>query len=252
MIKKSNNIEEIDNCSGVTKDVEKDFILTQNQIQRKRKIDSEYYQLFSIEKNQDQDLIDTTELKKLKVHCEILLESNKDTNLTIKLIESVEKLSKSLDSFKEEIKNEISNKFQELKNQINDSNTELLGCFNLMREDYKTKINNMDALLNKISDSTDCLGEIKSNKSTIPKNIIKANHINGGVKYKIYNHQQPPKIEKNPIDIIKPTIEKPIIEKSTIRSPHKKHHKNNNNNNNYNNYNNNNNDNNNNNSNINQ
>ncbi|KAM9960310.1 hypothetical protein ACTFIW_009439 [Dictyostelium discoideum] len=221
-----NNIEDIDNCSDNTKQVQIDFILTQNQIQRKRKIDSEYYQLFSIEgTNQDKDLIDATELKKLKVHFEILLESNKDAKSQTNLIESVEKLSKSLDNFKEEIKNEISNKFNELKNQIIDSNTELLGCFNLMREDYKNKINNMEALLSKISDSTDFLSEIKSNNnnnnnSNVPKNIIKANTVNGGVKYKIYNHQQPSKINENQIDdIIKP-IKKPII-----KYPSKKHPK---------------------------
>ncbi|KAM9961376.1 hypothetical protein ACTFIR_004216 [Dictyostelium discoideum] len=215
-----NNIEDIDNCSDNTKQVQKDFILTQNQIQRKRKIDSEYYRLFQIEgTNQDQDLIDSTELKKLKVHLEILLESNKDVKSQTNLIESVEKLSKSLDNFKEEIKNEISNKFNELKNQIIDSNTELLGCFNLMREDYKNKINNMEALFSKISDSTDSLSEIKSNNSNIPKNIIKANTVNGGVKYKIYNHQQPSKINENQIDDIKP-IKKPII-----KSPSKKHPK---------------------------
>ncbi|EAL72720.1 hypothetical protein DDB_G0270740 [Dictyostelium discoideum AX4] len=80
--KMKNNIEDIDNCSDNTKD----FILTQSQIQRKIKIDSEYYQLFSIEgTNQDQDLIDATELKELKVHCEILLESNKRCKFSNKL-----------------------------------------------------------------------------------------------------------------------------------------------------------------------
>ncbi|KAM9983554.1 hypothetical protein ACTFIY_000263 [Dictyostelium cf. discoideum] len=117
----------------------------------------------------------------------VFLESNKDVNSPINLIESIEKLSKNLDNFKQEIKNEISNKFNELKNQIIDSNTELL-----------------------------------------------AKNVNGGVKYKIYDHQQPLKINENQIDDIIEPIEKPTTTKSPSKKQSKNKNKNKNNNNNIN------------------